>query len=165
MDKIKKFEDFDFNNIFNRKKSNLNNLHKGLLDAAEGIERKSDEFNKNGNKISMMGIKYMTFSILSDGKKYDSKFDKIGVFKSGDDYLIKTVFKSNDKTFNINSSVAKNGDITWKDGSKFGDKKSVSKFQQLVLEISRFQKDFIKFLKYAGLDSLDLNVVPKTYYE
>ena len=134
---------------------------------AFGQTKKADELSQHADKIAKMGISAINFDMLVGGKKYpNAKFHEMKIFKSGEAWIIQTVFKSGENNVHrINASVSENGDIKWNDGNKFSDKKSVYKFQNLIYSVSKYQQDFIKFLAKYGLMTEDLKVVPRTFYE
>lgn len=132
-----------------------------------GQKNKADSIYNHADKIAKMGIQHMKFNISVGAKNIENaKFDSMSVYKSGNGYVLQTVFKSGESNVHrVNSSVLANGNITWRDGNKFGDRKSVVTFQKLIHEVSRFQQDFIKFFSDTGLTSEDLSLVPRTFYE
>ena len=134
---------------------------------AFGQTKKAEEISQHADKIAKMGIGAINFDMLVGTKKYpNAKFNEMKLFKSGDAWMIQTVFKSGESNVHrINAVVSENGDIKWNDGNKFADKKSVYKFQNIIQSVSKYQQDFIKFLSKSGLTTEDLKVVPRTFYE
>ena len=127
-------------------------------------------FIRDVNKLDYFGqteSDEMVFGILVGGVRAfpEAKFQKMSLFKSGQSWVIRSIFNSGNNTHRIDSVIdSKTGDIFWIDGNKFLDKESVMKFQKLVETASKTQYDFKPFFVENKLTTGDLKVVFGTFY-
>ena len=74
------------------------------------------------------------------------------------------VFQSGNNTHKVTSSVLPNGEITWMEGNKFLDRRSVLNFQKMLVKLCESQDDLRSFLSENGLNPEDLKPVLRTFY-
>lgn len=131
-----------------------------------GQKRKAEEVRSHATKMSRKYVDQETFGILvGDVRPFpEAKFTSLSVFKAGESWCLRSLFRSGDYTHRIDSTVLPNGDIVWKEGNKFLDKKSVFKFQKVVSELSKIQDDFNLLFQQSGLKSESLKLVSRTFY-
>jgi len=132
-----------------------------------GQVKKAEEVKSHAKNMAMMIIRNMNFDILvSNVKEFPmEKFHTARVFKSGKDWTLQVIFESNDGyTHSLISNVTPEGEISWKEGNKFMNRKSTIKFGQLIEQLCLFQPDFIGYLKEYNLNSGDLKLIQRTYY-
>jgi hypothetical protein len=131
-----------------------------------GQTGKSEVMRKHAKDISRKEIDEMTFGILVGNVKEfpNDKLQTARLFKSASSWVLQAIFNSNENTHSITCSVSNKGEITWSSGNKFINRKSVAKFQHLVLLLANYQPDFLTFLKDNNLKSEDLKLVSRTFY-
>lgn len=134
--------------------------------ASYGQTSKAEEVRKHALTMARKVIDDMNFGILVGGVRTfpNAKFENARIFKSGNAWSLQVILKSDNNTHSVNCKVLENGEVTWADGNKFMDRGSVLKFQQLVKQLSKFQPDFLSFLKENNLNSEDIKVVLRTFY-
>lgn len=134
--------------------------------ASYGQTSKAEEVRKHALTMARKVIDDMNFGILVGGVRTfpNAKFENARIFKSGNAWSLQVILKSDNNTHSVNCKVLENGEVTWADGNKFMDRGSVLKFQQLVRQLSKFQPDFLSFLKENNLNSEDIKVVLRTFY-
>jgi hypothetical protein len=157
MKHIRKFEELDYSTYISAA-DKLDDF--GQTDRAK-------ELRTHAVNMSRREVDEMTFGILVGGVRPfpEAKFQEMSLFKSGDVWLMRTIFNSGNNTHRIDSVIdPKTGDVVWSDGNKFLDKRSVMKFQKLVSAISKNQEDFKSFFVENKINSTDLKVVFRTFY-
>ena len=131
-----------------------------------GQTRRADELRDHAVNMSRKFADESTFGIIVGGVRPfpDAKFTSLEIFKAGDSYCIRGIFHSGSSTHRIDSNVMPNGEIVWKEGNKFLDKKSAVNFQKVISDLSKSQSDFDSFFEQTGLNSEDLKLVLRTFY-
>ena len=157
MKHIRKFEELDYSTYISAA-DKLEDF--GQIDRAK-------ELRTHAVNMSRREVDEMTFGILvGDVRPFpEAKFQEMSLFRSGESFLLRTIFNSGNNTHRIDSVVnPKTGDVTWSEGNKFLEKRSTMKFQKLVDAISKNQDDFQSFFVESKLTSTDLKVVFRTFY-
>jgi len=132
-----------------------------------GQTKKAEEVKSHAKNMAMTIIKNMDFDILVGSVKEfpSAKFLNARIFKSGTAWTLQSMFESaGGYTHNVISKVTESGEITWQEGNKFMNRKSVIKFGQLIEQLCLFQPDFVGFLKEYNLNSGDIKLIQRTYY-
>ena len=108
----------------------------------------------------------MSFDILVGETKTFSgaKFEKMIISKETESIGIDMIFKSDNNTHNVLSSLDKTGSVVWKDKNKFVNRISVNKFQKVIRILSSFQPDFKRMLDEMDLSPDQIKVIPRTLY-
>jgi len=135
--------------------------------AGYGQVKKAEEVKSHAKNMAMMLIKNMEFDILvGNVKEFPmAKFLNARVFKSGTAWTLQVMFESNGGyTHSVMSKATPEGEISWQEGNKFMNRKSVIKFGQLIEQLCLFQPDFVGYLKEYNLNSGDLKLIQRTYY-
>ena len=134
--------------------------------AAKGQSELADEARYHAVNISRKTIDNMTFGILVGGVRPfpEAKFTSSEIFKSGNGWIMNSVFQSGNNTHKVTSSVSPTGDITWMEGNKFLDRKSVLNFQKMIVKLCESQDDLQSFLSENGLGPENLKPVLRTFY-
>ena len=157
MKHLRKFEELDYSTYMSAADKMAN----------YGQVKKSEEVKAHAKNMYMMIIKNMEFDILvGNVKEFPmAKFISARIFKSGTAWTLQTMFESNGGyTHNVISKVTNEGEVSWQEGNKFMNRKSVIKFGQLIEQLCLFQPDFVGFLKEYNLNSGDLKLIQRTYY-
>lgn len=156
MKHLKKFEELDYTTYM----SAADKL------ASYGQTDKAKELKKHALEMSRKFADEVNFGILVGGVREftDAKFVSISIFKTSGNWMLRGLFKSGSLTHRVDSTVSESGQIIWKDGNKFLDKKSVVNYQKVIRELSLTQVDFEMFFKQTGLTSEDLTLVLRTFY-
>jgi len=134
--------------------------------AGYGQTDRAKEIRSHAVDMSRKEIDNMTFGILVGGVRPfpDAKFTSLDIFKSGSGWIMNTVFQSGNNTHKVTSSVSSIGEITWMEGNKFLDRKSVLNFQKMLVKLCESQDDLQTFLSESGLSPEDLKPVLRTFY-
>jgi hypothetical protein len=134
--------------------------------ASYGQTKRSEEIKAHAKDMARMIINDMDFDILVGSVRPfpGAKFHTGRVFKSGTAWTLQVIFKSGENTHNVTCQLTVGGEITWTEGNKFMNRKSAIKFQQLVQQLAKYQPDFVGFLNEYQLNSDDLKVVLRTFY-
>jgi hypothetical protein len=157
MKHLRKFEELDYSTYMRAADKMFN----------YGQTKKSEEVKVHAKNMAMTIIKNMDFDILVGSVKQfpGAKFLNARIFKSGTAWTLQVMFESTgDYTHNVMSRVTEGGEISWQEGNKFMNRKSVIKFGQLIEQLCQFQPDFVGFLKEYNLNSGDLKLIQRTYY-
>jgi hypothetical protein len=156
MKHLRKFEELDYSTYM----SAADKL------AAYGQSDKAKEIRSHAVDMSRKEIDNMTFGVLVGGVRPfpDAKFTSLDLFKSGSGWIMNSVFQSGNNTHKVTSSVSPTGDITWMEGNKFLDRKSVLNFQKMIVKLCESQDDLKSFLSECGLSPEDLKPVLRTFY-
>ena len=156
MKHLRKFEELDYSTYM----SAADKL------AAYGQTDRAKDIRSHAVDMSRKAIDSMTFGILVGGVRpfADAKFTSLDVFKSGSGWIMNSVFQSGNNTHKVTSSVSPTGDITWMEGNKFLDRKSVLNFQKMIVKLCESQDDLQSFLSEHGLSPEDLKPVLRTFY-
>ena len=161
MKHLKKFEELDYSTYA----SAANKL------SGFGQEDKARELITHAGKMSKVETGALIFNVMVGPRSFPSaKLESMEVYRSGEDlktnqtWTLQAILKSGDNTHRVSSNVSNSGEITWKDGNKFGDKRSVFNFQKAVISYAKFQPDFVRFLSENNLTSEDLKLVLRTFY-
>lgn len=112
-------------------------------------------------------IKKMSFDILVGPKEFkNAKFEKAQTLRESGSKGVTLIFSSGENnTHRILASVKENGDVVWRDGNKFSNRKSVNDFQKALRSLASFQSDIKKMIEEIGLTPDSLNVVTRTFYD
>lgn len=132
-----------------------------------GQTKKADEVKNHAKNMATMIIRNMEFDILVGGIKEfpKAKFINARIFKSGMQWTLQIMFESvGNYTHSVMSNVDQIGEISWQEGNKFMNRKSVIKFAQLIEQLCLFQPDFIGFLNESNLNSGNIKLIQRTYY-
>jgi hypothetical protein len=135
--------------------------------AGLGQTGKADEVRAHALDIVRKEIENnLKFDILVGGVRPfpDAKFTSLDIFKSGSGWVMNVVFQSGSNTHKVTSSVSTTGEITWREGNKFLDRRSVMDFKKMVVKLCESQDDLKSFLSENGLKPEDLNPVMRTFY-
>jgi hypothetical protein len=134
--------------------------------AGYGQTDRAKELRDHAVDMSRKAIDSMTFGILVGGVRPfpDAKFTSLDIFKSGSGWVMNSIFQSGNNTHKVTSSVSPDGDITWREGNKFLDRKSVLNFQKMIVKLCESQDDLQSFLSESGLSPEDLKPVLRTFY-
>jgi hypothetical protein len=156
MKHLRKFEELDYSTYM----SAADKL------ASYGQTDRAKEIRSHAFDMSRKEIDNMTFGILVGNVRPfpDAKFTNLDIFKSGSGWVMNAVFQSGNNTHKVTSSVSPTGDITWSDGNKFLDRKSVLNFQKVVVKLCESQDDLKSFLLENGLKPDNLKPVLRTFY-
>lgn len=134
--------------------------------ASYGQTDRAEDIKAHAKNMARMIIDEMTFGILVGNVRPfpHAKFHSGRIFKSGTDWKLQVIFKSDEHTHNVTCKVTDSGEVTWTDGNKFMNRGSAIKFQQLIQQLAKFQPDFVGFLNEYGLKVDDLKVIIRTFY-
>jgi hypothetical protein len=134
--------------------------------AAKGQSELADEARYHAVNISRKPIDKMTFGILVGGVRPfpDAKFTSSEIFKSGSGWIMNSVFQSGNNTHKVTSAVSSTGDITWMEGNKFLDRKSVRNFEKMIVILCESQDDLKGFLSENSLKPEDFKTDIRTFY-
>jgi hypothetical protein len=134
--------------------------------AAKGQSELADEARYHAVNISRKPIDNMTFGILVGGVRPfpDAKFTSSEIFKSGNGWIMNSVFQSGNNTHKVTSAVSSTGDITWMEGNKFLDRKSVRNFEKMIVILCESQDDLKGFLSENSLKPEDFKTDIRTFY-
>lgn len=156
MKHIRKFEELDYSTY---------------ISAADKLDqfgqtKKADELRDHAVNMSRKFADENTFGILvGDVRPFpDAKFESLSIFKAGDSWCLRGIFHSGSATHRIDSTVNPNGEIVWKEGNKFLDKKSCIKYQTVISDLCKIQDDFDLYFSQTGLIPEDLKLVLRTFY-
>jgi len=156
MKHLRKFEELDYSTYM----SAADKL------AAYGQADRAKDIRNHAVDMSRKAIDSMTFGILVGNVRPfpDAKFTSLDIFRSGSGWIMNSVFQSGNNTHKITSSVSPTGDITWLEGNKFLDRRSVLNFQKMIVKLCESNGDLQSFLSENGLSSEDLKPVLRTFY-
>ena len=156
MKHLRKFEELDYSTYM----SAADKL------AAYGQTDRAKEIRSHAVDMSRKEIDSMTFGILVGNVRPfpDAKFTSLDIFKSGSGWIMNSVFQSGNNTHKVTSSVSPTGDITWMEGNKFLDRKSVKNFEELIVILCDVQDDLKGFLSENGLEPKNFKTVLRTFY-
>ncbi len=156
MKHLRKFEELDYSTY---------------MSAADKLDQygqtsRSTELRKHAVNMSRKFADESVFGILVGGVRPfpEAKFTALEIFKAGDSWCLRGIFQSGSATHRIDSNVSPTGEITWKDGNKFLDKRSVVNYQRVISDLSKSQDDFNLFFNQTGLNTEDLKLVLRTFY-
>lgn len=107
-----------------------------------------------------------TFGILvGDVREFpEAKFVRLEVFTKGNTWCLRGIFESGQNTHRVDAEIMNNGDIVWKEGNRFLDRKSTQNFQRVISDLCRTQTDFHNFFQNSGLTPENLKLVSRTFY-
>lgn len=156
MKHLRKFEELDYSTYM----SAADKL------AGYGQTDRAKEIRSHAVDMSRKEIDNMTFGVLVGGVRPfpDAKFTSLDIFKSGSGWIMNSVFQSGNNTHKVTSSVSPAGEITWMEGNKFLDRRSVLNFQKMIVKLCESQDDLQGFLSENGLIPEDLKPVLRTFY-
>lgn len=156
MKHLRKFEELDYSTYM----SVADKL------AGYGQTDRAKEIKAHAVDMSRKAIDSMTFGILVGNVRPfpDAKFTSLDIFKSGSGWIMNSVFQSGNNTHKVTSSVSDTGEITWMEGNKFLDRRSVLNFQKMIVKLCESQDDLQSFLSENGLSPEDLKPVLRTFY-
>ena len=156
MKHLRKFEELDYSTYMS---------FADEVDAA-GQSELADEAREHAVDIVRKEIDKMTFGILVGRVRPfpDAKFTSLDIFKSGSGWVMNVVFQSDNNTHKVTSSVSPSGQITWMEGNKFLDRKSVKNFEELIVILCDVQDDLKGFLSENGLEPKNFKTVLRTFY-
>lgn len=157
MKHLRKFEELDYSTYI----SAADKL------AGYGQTKRAEELRAHAQTMSRKMADEETFGILvGEVRPFPSaKFSDLTIFRTSENsWCLRGIFKSGESTHRIDCNVSRDGQITWKEGNKFLDKKSVMKFQKVIIELSKSQDDFKDFFRLTGLTSDSLILVLRTFY-
>ena len=131
-----------------------------------GQTARSKEVKDHAVNMSRKVVDDMTFGIMvGDVKPFpDAKFTSLDIFRTGEGWTLQAVFQSGNNTHRIGCSVSNTGEVAWRDGNKFIDRKSVVKFQKAIISLAHSQDELVNYLKETGLQPEDLRLVQRTFY-
>jgi hypothetical protein len=131
-----------------------------------GQKDKAKELRDHANNMSRKVVDDMTFGIMVGNIKPfpEAKFTSLDIFRTGDGWALQGIFQSGNNTHRIGCSVSDEGEVVWKDGNKFIDRKSVIKFQKAIISLANTQNELIDFLKENELQPDDIKLVQRTFY-
>ena len=134
--------------------------------SAFGQVARSKEVKDHAVNMSRKVVDDMTFGIMvGDIKPFpEAKFTSLDIFKTGEGWTLQVVFQSGNNTHRIGCSVSDIGEIIWRDGNKFIDRKSVVKFQKAIISLAHTQDELVSYLKETGLQPEDLRLIQRTFY-
>jgi hypothetical protein len=156
MKHLRKFEELDYSTYM----SAADKL------AGYGQTDRAKELRNHAFDMSRKEIDNITFGILVGGVRPfpDAKFTSLEIFKSGSGWIMNAIFQSGNNTHKVTSSVSETGEITWMEGNKFLDRKSVMNFQKILVKLCNSQDDLQTFLSENGLNPEDLKPILRTFY-
>lgn len=156
MKHLRKFEELDYSTYM----SAADKL------ASYGQTDRAKEIRSHAVDMSRKEIDSMTFGILVGNVRPfpDAKFTSLDIFKSGSGWIMNSVFQSGNNTHKVTSSISDTGEITWMEGNKFLDRRSVLNFQKMIVKLCESQDDLQSFLSENGLSPEDLKPVLRTFY-
>jgi hypothetical protein len=156
MKHLRKFEELDYSTYM----SAADKL------AGYGQTDRAKKIKAHGVDMSRKAIDSMTFGILVGNVRPfpDAKFTSLDIFKSGSGWIMNSVFQSGNNTHKVTSSISDTGEITWMEGNKFLDRRSVLNFQKMIVKLCESQDDLQSFLSENELSPEDLKPVLRTFY-
>ena len=150
MKHLRKFEELDYSTYM----SAADKL------SAFGQVARSKEVKDHAVNMSRKVVDDMTFGIMvGDVKPFPE-----AKFTTGEGWTLQAVFQSGNNTHRIGCSVSDIGEIIWRDGNKFIDRKSVVKFQKSIISLAHSQIELVGYLKETGLQPEDLRLIQRTFY-
>ena len=131
-----------------------------------GQTDKSKELKSHAIKMSRKVDDDMVFGIMVGGIRPfpEAKFISLDIFKTGEGWTLQAIFQSGNNTHRIGCSVSDMGDISWRDGNKFIDRKSVVNFQKVIVSLANTQDELVNYLNETGLKPEDLKLIQRTFY-
>ena len=134
--------------------------------SALGQKAKSKEAKDHAVNISRKVVDDMTFGIMvGDIKPFpEAKFTSLDIFKTGEGWTLQAIFQSGNNTHRIGCSVSNTGEVAWRDGNKFIDRKSVDKFEEAIISLAHTQDELVNYLKETGLQPKNLRLIKRTFY-
>jgi hypothetical protein len=144
--------------------------HHTYMSAADKLKKhgQKDRANKiisHSVEMESKKISTMSFDILVGPREFPgAKYEKTMVMRESGSKGITFIFTSGNNTHRILTTVSENGGISWRDGNKFANRKSVNDFQKLVSTLSTFDKEIIKLMDEMNLTSDILKVISRTFY-
>jgi hypothetical protein len=131
-----------------------------------GQTDKAKELKSHAVKMSRKVADDMTFGIMVGGVRPfpDAKFTSLDIFKTGGGWTLQVIFQSGNNTHRIGCSASDTGEVTWRDGNKFIDRKSVVNFQKALVSLANSQDELVNYLNETGLNPEDIKLVQRTFY-
>ena len=152
MKHLRKFEELDYSTYMNAADKADKKTASDLRDHAYNMYRKD--------------IDDMTFGILVGGVRPfpEAKFTSLDIFKSGSGWIMNTVFQSGNNTHKVTSSVSPTGEITWMEGNKFLDRKSVMDFKKMIVRLCDSHDELQSFLSENSLKPENFKLATRTFF-
>lgn len=133
---------------------------------SKGQNDKAKRLRDHAFSSSRKSVDDISFGILVGGVRPfpNAKFDSMRIFKSGEGWILDSIFKSDNNTHRISSSVIseKIASVVWREGNKFLNRKSVMDFEKSINSLSNSQEDLKNFMRDNGIDIFKVDY--RTFY-